>query len=341
MAPLTRRRTGPRREPDDLTALYYEQRASAGLIISEATSVSPQGVGYWGTPGIWTDEQAEAWSRVTSAVHRAGGRIYLQLWHVGRVSDPVFHGGEPPVAPSAVPPAGRVRGVRPMRPYVVPRALELAEIATIVKDFGAGAARAKAAGFDGVEVHSANGYLIDQFLQDSTNNRDDAYGGSIENRARLLNEVVEALSEHWDPARIGVHLRPRGEEHDMGDSDPAAVFGHVASEMRLRGVGFLFVREIEGHDSRLALIKDRFGGPVVANEEMDAVDAQRLLASGVADAVAFGRDFLANPDLPERLRLGAELNTVDTSTVYPPVEGSQDNYREGAEIGYTDYPAIN
>ncbi|MDN6325908.1 MAG: alkene reductase, partial [Corynebacterium sp.] len=220
MSPLTRRRSGESRVPTALMAEYYRQRSGAGLIISEATSVSPQGVGYLGTPGIWNEEQVQGWTQTTDAVHDAGGRIFLQLWHVGRISDPELLGGDTPVAPSAVQAAGRVRGLRPKRPYTTPRALETEEIPGIVEDFRRGAQNAKEAGFDGVEIHAANGYLIDQFLQDSTNHREDRYGGSVENRARFLLEIVDAAIDVWGADRVGVHLRPRGEEHDMGDSDP-------------------------------------------------------------------------------------------------------------------------
>lgn len=336
MAPLTRSRAGRDRVPTSLMAEYYAQRAGAGLIISEATSVGPQGVGYLGTPGIWNEEQVSGWRTVTDAVHAAGGRIYLQLWHVGRISDPELLGGELPVAPSAVKPAGRVRRLRPKREYPTPRALEAAEIPGIVDDFRRGAAHAKTAGFDGVEIHAANGYLIDQFLQDSTNRRTDRYGGSMENRARFLLEIVEAVSEVWDPQRIGVHLRPRGEEHDMGDSNPRALFPFVAGELGARNAGFIFVREIEGADSLLAPMKDAFGGPAVANEEMGAVDGERLVRAGVADAVAFGRDYIATPDLAERIAAGAELNVQNPATFYPDVDRPFDDL----EVGYTDYPAM-
>lgn len=332
MAPLTRRRSGDDRVPNELMAKYYRQRAGAGLILTEATSVSEQGVGYLGTPGIWNDDQVRGWTLTTDAVHAAGGRIFLQLWHVGRISDPDLLDGQKPVAPSAIQPAGRVRGLRPKRTYVTPRALATDEISGIVDDFRRGAENAKAAGFDGVEVHAANGYLIDQFLQDSTNHRGDRYGGSIENRARFLMEIVDAAVEVWGPEHVGVHLRPRGEEHDMGDSDPSSIFGYVASELGRRNIAFLFVREIEGEDSRLALIKKNFGGPVVANEEMSLADAERIVDSGNADAIAFGRDYIATPDLAERIASGQEWNTPNPATFY--ADGDTD-----PAVGYVDYPA--
>ncbi len=333
MAPLTRRRAGDGRVPNALMAEYYSQRVGAGLIISEATSVSPQGVGYLGTPGIWSQEQVEGWKLVTDAVHERGGRILLQLWHVGRISDPELLDGQLPVAPSAVAPAGRVRGLRPMRPYVRPRALETDEVPGIVEDFRRGAVNARAAGFDGVDVHGANGYLIDQFLQDSTNRRTDRYGGSVENRARFLLEIVDAVADVCGADRVGVHLRPRGEEHDMGDSDPRALFGHVAEQLGRRGVAFLFVREVEGEDSLIAHVRERFGGPVIANDEMDEGDGRRLIESGTADAVAFGRDYIATPDLAERIAEGASWNVPDPATFYarPDLDPA---------VGYTDYAAL-
>ena len=333
MSPLTRCRAGADRVPTELMAEYYRQRAGAGLIISEATSVSPQGVGYYGTPGIWSAEQVQGWQRVTDAVHAAGGRIFLQLWHVGRISDPELLGGDLPVAPSAIAAAGQVRQLRPVRPYVTPRALETEEIAGIVDDFRRGAENAQRAGFDGVEIHAANGYLIDQFLQDSTNHRTDGYGGSVENRARFLLEITDAVSEVWGSDRVGVHLRPRGEEHDMGDSDPRALFGYVAEQLRQREVAFLFIRETEAEDSLLSHLKATFGGPIIANEEMDAGDGRRLVESGIADAVAFGRDYIATPDLAQRIAAGAPLNEPDPATFYP--QPGQD-----PSVGYTDYPVL-
>lgn len=336
MAPLTRCRADADRVPGDLMVEYYTQRASAGLILTEATSVSPQGVGYPDTPGIWSAAQVAGWRKVTDAVHAAGGRIYLQLWHVGRISDPEHLDGELPVAPSAIRPAGRVSLLRPKRAFQTPRALATEEIPGIVEDYREGARNAREAGFDGVEVHAANGYLIDQFLQDSTNQRTDRYGGSLENRSRFLMEIVDAIAQEWDPQQIGVHLRPRMEEHDMGDSAPRELFPHVAAELGRRNIGFLFIREIEGADSLLPFIRQAFGGPVIANEEMNAADGERLLNAGVADAVSFGRDYIANPDLVERIAAGAELNEPDPATFYPPLDGEERDLR----FGYTDYPAL-
>jgi 2,4-dienoyl-CoA reductase-like NADH-dependent reductase (Old Yellow Enzyme family) len=330
MAPLTRSRaSGGGRVPNALMAQYYAQRASAGLILSEATAVTPQGVGYADTPGIWSDEQVVGWKQVTDAVHQAGGRIFLQLWHVGRISDPVFLDGELPVAPSPVKPKGHVSLVRPMREYTTPRALDTAEIAGVVAAYRQGAENAKKAGFDGVEIHGANGYLLDQFLQDSTNQRSDQYGGSIENRARLMLEVTDACIEVWGADRVGMHLAPRRDSHDMGDSDPAATFGYVARELGKRGIAFICAREALGEDRLGPLLKKEFGGVYIANEKMTRDSAEQLLTSGEADAVAWGQWFIANPDLPARLKAGAPLNAPRADKFYAP-----------GEEGYTDYPSM-
>ncbi|REG50947.1 2,4-dienoyl-CoA reductase-like NADH-dependent reductase (Old Yellow Enzyme family) [Paraburkholderia sp. BL6669N2] len=329
MAPLTRQRAGDIRLPNALMAKYYAERASAGLIISEATSVIPQGVGYAATPGIWSDEQVVGWRLVTDAVHAAGGRIFMQLWHVGRISDPMFLDGELPVAPTALAASGHVSLVRPQRPYVTPRALELSEVSGIVDAYRKGAENAKAAGFDGVELHGANGYLLDQFLRDGTNQRTDSYGGSIENRARLLLEATDACIAVWGAGRVGMHLSPRGEVHSMGDSDPGATFGYVARELGKRQIGFIVVREPLGADRLAPQLKAAFGGPLIANEKFTKETAQSVLDAGEADAVAWGQLFIANPDLPRRFELDAPLNTPNPATYYG----------EG-ETGYTDYPAL-
>src|SRR5690606_4517995 len=235
MAPLTRCRAGDSRVPNELMVEYYTQRASAGLILSEATSVTPMGVGYPGTPGIWSEQQVEGWRRVTDSVHAAGGRILLQLWHVGRISVPIYLDGRKPVAPSAIAPKGHVSLVRPMKDYEVPRALETSEIAEVVEAYRLGAENAKKAGFDGVELHGANGYLLDQFLQSSTNLREDEYGGSVDNRARLMLEATDAAIGVWGAGRVGMHLAPRCDSHDVGDSDPLATFTYVARELGKRG----------------------------------------------------------------------------------------------------------
>jgi len=330
MAPLTRSRAdGGGRVPNALMAEYYVQRASAGLILSEATSVTPMGVGYADTPGIWSDEQVDGWKIVTEAVHKAGGRIFLQLWHVGRISDPVFLNGELPVAPSAIQPKGHVSLVRPKREYVTPRALATEEIAGIVAAYRKGAENARKAGFDGVEVHGANGYLLDQFLQSSTNLRTDAYGGSIENRARLMLEVTDACIDVWGADRVGMHLAPARDSHDMGDANPVETFGYVARELGKRKIAFIFTREGQGADMLGPMIKKEFGGVWIANQQLSPEQAAELVANGTADAVSWGQLFISNPDLPQRLKQGAPLNEPNTDTFYAP----------GA-TGYTDYPAL-
>jgi 2,4-dienoyl-CoA reductase-like NADH-dependent reductase (Old Yellow Enzyme family) len=329
MAPLTRCRAGAGRVPTALMAEYYRQRAGAGLIISEATAVDPSGVGYPDTPGIWTAGQVAGWRRVTDAVHAAGGRILLQLWHVGRISDPYYLDGALPVAPSAIRPQGHVSLIRPKKPFVTPRALETGEIPGIVEMYRRGARNAREAGFDGVEIHGANGYLLDQFLQDHTNRRGDRYGGSVENRARLMLEVLDAAIGEWGAGRVGLHIAPRRDSHDMGDSDPAATFGHVAREAGKRGIAFLFAREGLAEPRIGPALKAAFGGPFVANQALTLQQGEQLVRSGEADAVSWGQLFIANPDLPRRYAAGAPLNTPDPATFYG----------AGPE-GYTDYPAL-
>ncbi len=332
MAPLTRSRgTGEdNRVPNDLIATYYSQRADAGLIISEATAVTPMGVGYARTPGIWSDEQVQGWKKTTSAVHAKGGKIVLQLWHVGRISDPMFLNGELPVAPSAIAAQGHVSLVRPEKAYVTPRALETSEIPGIVEAFRKGAANAKAAGFDGVEIHGANGYLIDQFLQDSTNHRTDQYGGSIENRARLALEIADAVISVWGASRVGFHIAPRGDAHTMGDSDPVALFTYLASELGKRKIAFICAREYQAEDSIGDKIKAAFGGAYIANEKFTQESAETLIKSGGATAVAFGSQYIANPDLLTRFQQGLPLANVNWETVYG-----------ATAVGYTDYPAAS
>ena len=348
MAPLTRSRATPdARIPTDLQRDYYVQRASAGLIISEATSVTPRGVGYAATPGIWSDEQTEGWAKITNAVHKAGGRMVLQLWHVGRISHPLFLNGELPEAPSAVRPAGRVSLVRPETDYVTPRALELEEIPGIIAAFRRGAENAKKAGFDGVHIHGANGYLLDQFLQDSTNQRADKYGGSLENRARLMLEVTDAVAEVWGADRVGMHLAPRMDSHDMGDSDRLGTFTYVARELGKRKLGWIAAREYvfdentkpvdsQGRPKEIKnpehigpRLKEAFGGVYIANEGFTQETAQKALDEGWADAVAFGKLFIANPDLVKRFADHAPLNAWDAATFYG-----------GGDKGYVDYPAL-
>lgn len=329
MAPLTRCRASAGRVPNELMRDYYVQRATAGLILSEATAVSPMGVGYPDTPGIWSADQVQGWRLVTEAVHAAGGLIFMQLWHVGRISDPFYLGGELPVAPSAIAPEGHVNLVRPERPFVTPRALETAEIPGIVAAYRLGAENAKAAGFDGVEIHGANGYLLDQFLQDSTNRRTDEYGGGIENRARLMLEVADACIAAWGANRVGMHLAPRCDVHSMGDSDPAATFGYVARELGKRRIAFICARESVGPNRLGPQLKQAFGGVYIANEGHTRDSAEELLRSGEADAVAFGKAFIANPDLVRRFACDAPLNAPDPSTFYGQGPG-----------GYLDYPSL-
>jgi 2,4-dienoyl-CoA reductase-like NADH-dependent reductase (Old Yellow Enzyme family) len=328
MAPLTRTRA-PGRLPTPLMAEYYRQRASAGLIISEATVVSPRAVGYADTPGIWSPEQVEAWKPVTRAVHEAGGLVVMQLWHVGRISHPSLLDGQLPLAPSAITPKGHVSLIRPETAYVAPHAMTGDEIADVVAQFRRGAANAQAAGFDGVELHGANGYLLDQFLQDGSNHREDDYGGSIENRARLLLACTDAAIDVWGPGRVGVHLSPRCDAHDMGDSDPAATFGHVARELGRRHIAFICAREHSGAGRIGPQLRTAFGGTWIANEGFDAASGNAAIAAGEADAVAYGKLFIANPDLPQRFREQAPLNPPDFASFYG--QGPQ---------GYTDYPAL-
>ncbi|HEY6453849.1 MAG TPA: alkene reductase [Steroidobacteraceae bacterium] len=329
MAPLTRSRAGTSRVPNELMAQYYRQRAGAGLIVSEATSVTPMGVGYAGTPGVWSEAQVAGWKLTTQAVHEAGGRIFLQLWHVGRISHPSFLDGKQPVAPSAIAPQGNVSVLRPETPFTVPRALALEEIPGVIEAYRRGARNAQAAGFDGVEIHGANGYLLDQFLQDRANHRTDGYGGGIANRARLMLEVTDAVISVWGAGRVGLHLAPRGDSNSMGDSDPAAVFGHLARELRKRQLAFLCVREHTGAGRLGPALKQAYGGVFIANERFTCESAAQAVAAGEADAVAFGKLFIANPDLPRRMQLAAPLTEPDVSGFYA-----------GGARGYTDYPSL-
>ena len=329
MAPLTRLRGTPDHVPTAVMAEYYAQRSSAGLILSEGTPVSPMGVGYSQVPGIWSKEQVEAWKPVTAAVHTAGGRIFAQIWHVGRISDPVFLSGMAPVAPSPIAATGQVSLLRPQRPFVTPRELRTEEVAGVVDEFRMAAANAKAAGFDGVELHGANGYLLDQFLQDGSNRRTDEYGGTLENRARLMLACTDAAISVFGPGRVGIHLAPRGDAHGISDSDPAKTFGYVAAELGRRRIAFIAAREKLG-DNRLGPeLKRAFGGVYIANEEFTFATAEQVLAEGEADAVAFGKLFIANPDLPARFRDHAALNKPVPETFYT-----------HSAAGYTDYPAL-
>ncbi|MET0400584.1 MAG: alkene reductase [Longimicrobiaceae bacterium] len=330
MAPMTRNRAGEGNVPGALNALYYAQRASAGLIVTEGSQVSPRGVGYPGTPGIHSDAQVEGWRRVTEAVHGEGGRVFLQLWHVGRVSHPsVQADGGLPVAPSAVAAEGALYTPAGPLPYPVPRALETDEVAGVVEEFAAGARNALRAGFDGVELHGANGYLIDQFLRSGSNRRTDRYGGPVENRARFLLQVTAAVADVWGGDRVGVRFSPTGAYNGMSDSDPAGTFGYAAHALNRFGLAYLHVTEpVDTPEAaRVApLLRQVFRGPLVLNGGYDRAAADAAIASGAADLVAFGTAFLANPDLPARLAAGARLNVPDRATFYG-----------GDARGYTDY----
>jgi 2,4-dienoyl-CoA reductase-like NADH-dependent reductase (Old Yellow Enzyme family) len=329
MAPLTRLRGTHDHIPTPIIVEYYAQRASAGLILSEGTPVDPLGVGHANVPGIWSQRQVEAWKPITKAVHDAGGRIFSQIWHVGRISDAHFLSGQLPVAPSAIAAAGNVSLLRPARPFVTPRALTLDEVKDVIEAFRRGAQNAESAGFDGVEIHGANGYLLDQFLQDGSNHRTDEYGGPIENRARLMLEVADAAISIFGPGRVGMHLAPRGDNHGIFDSNPTATFNYVAKELGKRKLAFIAAREHVGPDSIGPQLKELFGGVFVANEAIDQKVGQQLLDEGKADAVAFGKLFIANPDLPARFAAQSELNRPEPNTFY--AQGPH---------GYTDYPSL-
>ncbi|WP_295393289.1 alkene reductase [uncultured Thiodictyon sp.] len=337
MAPLTRSRAAAGDVPTPLMATYYTQRATAGLIITEASQISPQGKGYIQTPGIYSAAQIAGWRSITDAVHAAGGKIAIQLWHVGRISHPELQeGGVLPVAPSAVRANGQVFTGRGMVDMVTPRALELAELPGIVADYQRAAQNAQAAGFDGVEIHSANGYLLDQFLRDQTNRRTDAYGGSIENRARLLLEVTDAVLSVWAKDRVGVRLSPLSPANDIADSDPEPLFTYVVKELSARGLGFLHVVEgvtggprETGSSFKLATLRPLFEGTYIGNNGYTRELALATRAADAADLIAFGKLFISNPDLVERLRVDAPLNEPDQATFYG-----------GDEHGYTDYPFL-
>jgi len=342
MAPLTRSRAKqPGDIPWELNAAYYAQRASAGLIIAEATQVSPQGKGYAFTPGIYSDEQVEGWRKVTSAVHHEGGKILLQLWHVGRISRPELQpDGQKPVAPSAIKPEGAQTFIDEnsgMVDVLEPRALMTSEIPEIVEQYRRAAENAKQAGFDGVEIHGANGYLIDQFIRSKSNLRNDDYGGSIENRIRFPLMVVDAVVDVWGGQRTGIRLSPTGTFNDMHDDDPVATFGSLATHLNERGLAFVEVvedsfqgNEVEGRpESIIDAIRSGFTGVYIGNGNYTADEARRRIDAGLCDLVSFGRPFISNPDLPARFRQGASLNEYDFNTFYG-----------GDEHGYTDYPVL-
>jgi N-ethylmaleimide reductase len=337
MAPLTRNRAAHGTDaPHDLNALYYRQRASAGLLISEASQISQQGQGYIWTPGSYSAAQVEGWRKVTDSVHGAGGRIFVQLWHVGRVSHVALQpGGQPPVAPSAIRAKTKTVLEAGFTDVSEPRALETHEIAAIVNDYAHAAKSANEAGFDGVEIHAANGYLIDQFLRDGTNKREDLYGGSIENRMRFALEVVDAITKVWSKSRVGVRIAPVSPANDIQDSNPAALFGALVEQLDARGLAYIHAVEGATGGARdnqpfdFVALRRAFRGAYIANNGYDRDLAIDTLARGDADLIAFGRPFIANPDLVERLRVGAPLNPVVKETLYG-----------GGEKGYTDYPEM-
>ncbi|MBU3575391.1 alkene reductase [Polynucleobacter sp. UK-Mo-2m-Kol15] len=343
MAPLTRMRAIDGDVPNPLAKTYYEQRASAGLIISEATQISPIGKGYPGTPGIYSAEQTAAWKEVVSAVHAKGGKIVAQLWHVGRISHSSLHPEEAaPEAPSAVTPAGQTYGADwKLHDYETPKAMTTQDIARLLKDFELAAGNAKAAGFDGVEIHSANGYLLDQFLQDKTNQRSDEYGGSIENRIRLLGQVIESVAKIYSSDRIGVRLSPYGSFNDIADSDPVVLFNALIQ--KLNGYELSYVHMIEprstsaGGDDQVnsgapitsEIFRSAYKGQFISAGGYDQAMGEAVLEAGLADAVAYGRLYISNPDLAERFQKGATLNAYNRATFYG-----------GGEVGYTDYPTL-
>lgn len=339
MAPLTRGRSEPGSVPGAMMVEYYRQRASAGLIISEATGISREGLGWPAAPGIWNAAQTEGWKPVTQAVHQAGGRIVLQLWHMGRIVHPDFLDGAPPVSASATTAPDHAHTPTGRKPYEQARAATLEDIARIVEDYGLAAQNAKDAGFDGVQLHGANGYLVDQFLRRSTNLREDGYGGSAENRTRFMREVLERLIAIWGKDRVSIRLSPNGETQGCDDPDPAGTFGAAAKVCQDLGLGFVELRQPgpEGTFGRTdvpmqdALIRSLYTGPLVLNSDYTAASAEADVASGRCDAVSFGRPFISNPDLPERIRRGAEwAANVDIPRSW---------YLPGPQ-GYIDYPAL-
>ena len=341
MAPLTRgRSTQPGSIPNDMMTTYYRQRAGAGLIITEATGISVEGLGWPAAPGIWSDEQVEGWKHITSAVHEEGGLIVLQMWHMGRLVHPLFLGGNPPVSASATKAPGHAHTFEGRKDYEQAREATKEDIARIVEDYRHAAENAKKAGFDGVQLHGANGYLVDQFLRDSTNLRTDEYGGSAENRTRFLREVLTALVDVWGADRVGVRLSPNGETQGCDDSDPATTFGAAAKVVEELGLAFLELRE-PGPDGTFGstdvpkqspLIRKIYSGALILNSDYSPEEATADIDAGRADAVSWGRDFISNPDLPTRFRIGAEIS--------PNVNAPHSWYGRGPE-GYVDYPALS
>lgn len=338
MAPLTRSRADDAGVPGELQATYYAQRASAGLIISEATNISPQGKGYIRTPGIWSKEHIEGWKLSTHSVHSLGGRIFLQLWHVGRVSHPDLQpGGALPVAPSAIAAQGvQAYTYEGFKPLPTPRALDIGELPGVVADYAHAAQCALEAGFDGVEIHAANGYLLQQFLSDKSNKRTDRYGGSIENRTRLVVEVVDAVTKVWPSEKVGIRLAPVTRSFDIGDSDPQPLYLSLIDQLNPFGLAYIHVVEGDTRVDRnpagsfdLQLLRRAFSGSYIANNRYDLALATEARAKNHADLIAFGRPFISNPDLVERLRLGSPLTEADEATFYA-----------GEAKGYIDYPRL-
>jgi len=332
MAPMTRNRADRNGVAPRMMVDYYRQRAGAGLIVTESAPISPEAVGYPFTPGIHSDAQAAAWLRVTNAVRSAGGHVFVQLQHCGRISHPdLLPENATPVAPSALQPRGQAVTYSGMQDFVMPRALETAEIPDLIRRFRHAAETARRAGFDGVEVHAGNGYLVDQFLRDGTNRRTDAYGGGVRNRMRLLDEILDAVCAVWPARRVGVRLTPENSFNSMADSDPQAHFGYFVEQLSARGLAYVHVLEGDMMTKSSALdyraLRAKFAGAYIANNGYDLAHAQEAVRSGAADLVAFGIPFLANPDLVRRYRENLPLNTADPSTFYG-----------GDETGYTDYP---
>ncbi len=342
MAPMTRLRADVGGVPFQTNAEYYAQRASAGLIVTECTMMSPQSLGYLNCPGIYSQEQIEGWKLVTNAVHKQGGKIFLQIWHCGRVSHPSLQEGRTlPIAPSAIAAPGSLHTPEGKQEMVAPRALETEEIPLIVEDFGKAAKNAMEAGFDGIELHGAFGYLIDQFLQNGTNLRTDEYGGSIENRARFMLEVVQAVTDVWGGNRVGIKLSPSNTFYGMVDSDPKATFSYAIDALNQFNLAYIHLMEPNEQDLAtrdvlnpvLAIFKSIYKGTIISNGGYSKATANAVLASGGAELVSFGRLFLANPDLPKRFELSADLNSPNPKTFYG-------RGKEGAEVGYTDYPFL-
>ena len=337
MAPLTRNRSKENGVPSDLNVKYYAQRASAGLIIAEATSISKQGVGYVYAPGIYSHEQVSGWKRVTNEVHKKGGLIFLQIFHVGRISHSDFLNGKLPVGPSSIKPHGQVFTPNGMKDYEVPRALEIDGIAKVIEDFKSASQNAKDAGFDGVEIHGANGYLINQFIDDVSNKRNDEYGGSIQNRSKLLFDVIDAVFEVWDEKRIGVRLSPSGLFNSVGDSQSKETYSYIIEQLNRYNLAYLHLinpmMPIDDYPEMVSDVASFYGrlykGNRLINCGYTRVSGNDAIRNGIAEMVAYGNLFIANPDLPKRFELNSELNIPNSDTFYG-----------GDEKGYTDYPFL-